>query len=538
MSEQSLAKGFAILSFSGIVVKLMSLIYIPLLKNILGGEGYGIYQVAYQVFVWVYVVGNSGIPIAISKQISEFISAENFKDAIRVFKISRTILVVVGIITSILMFTTAGFTASLLKHPEAALPIAFLAPSLFFTCINSAYRGYYQGRGNMIPTSVSQIIEQVINVIFTLLFAYLFIVKKDVIWACAGGTIGTTLGALFCTFYLIHYHSKHRKIKLPRGYIAPPYKRKTFSFLAKLIIAAGIPATLSIMLQYSGNLIDIAIIQDRLTFVGFDQSVATSLFADLTIYIQLLSAPIAITAALTSAVIPAIAAAVVKKDRIKVQSRSDFAMRMCFFVTIPSAAGLSILSYSIYWMMHLGDSDYLMMYGSFCLIFLAILQIQTSILQGAGRLYTATFNIVLGIITRVVVDYFVIPLPGIDIKGAIIGSFASYLVPIALNTMVMRRQMNVQTSFVALASKPLLASIVMSIFAYLCHQGTTAILYPSRLDPYWINTIATLFSIFFGGLVYLLMLVVLKAIKREDLDILPSRFSKIISPLIIKSNEN
>ena len=146
MKEQSTARGFAILSAASMMVKILSLLYIPFLRKIIGDEGYGIYGASYQVYAFVFVLANSGIPVAISKLISELIAVKNYKDAIRGFKIARFMLLIIGIIMSIGMLIFAAPLANSVHYKEAYLSLLTLSPAILFTSIASAYRGYFQGQ--------------------------------------------------------------------------------------------------------------------------------------------------------------------------------------------------------------------------------------------------------------------------------------------------------------------------------------------------------------------------------------------------------
>src|SRR3712207_3810772 len=185
MKKQSTTKGFAILSAAGIIVKLLSLLYIPFLKKIITLNGYGIYGASYKIYVWIYVLANSGIPVAISKLVSEYMALEHYKDAIKSFKIARFMMLIIGTVMSLFMFIFASSLANAIGYPNAKLSIMALAPTIFFTSIVSVYRGYFQGRGNMSPTAISQILEQIINTIFTLVFAAM-LMKYGVDAGCAG----------------------------------------------------------------------------------------------------------------------------------------------------------------------------------------------------------------------------------------------------------------------------------------------------------------------------------------------------------------
>lgn len=104
MKKQSITKGFAVLSAAGLITKILSVLYIPFLLAIIGDEGNGIYAAAYQVYVFIYVIANSGIPVAIAKSVSELTAVGNYKDALRIFKISRFFLIIIGTVLTVLMF--------------------------------------------------------------------------------------------------------------------------------------------------------------------------------------------------------------------------------------------------------------------------------------------------------------------------------------------------------------------------------------------------------------------------------------------------
>lgn len=532
MKEQSVAKGFAVLSLAGIVVKLLSLLYIPFLIAIIGEEGNGIYAAAYQVYVLVYVLTNSGIPVAISKLVSELIALKNYRDAVRSFKIARFLLLIVGTFMASLMMLTANNLAIALHFEKSSWAILALSPTLLFTAIASAYRGYFQGRGNMVPTAVSQIIEQVVNTIFTLVFAALFM-RISLKAACAGGTIGTSLGALFSVIYLTVFYRKNRKFIVPKGQIAATAVRYSYRGLVKKIANYSIPITLCIGMQYAGNLVDLWNTKSRLLTAGFADKAATEMYSYLYKYQQLLNAPIAVVAALAATILPAVSAAMALRNKELVQDRVNYAFRLCFLVTIPSATGFSVLSSGIFKLLKYGPGSYLMLYGSVALALLAIVQIQTSILQGSGRLYTVTFNLILGIMGKIVTNYFFVGIPQINITGAIIGSVVGYCIPIVLNTLAISKSLKINASYFGLAAKPAIASLFMGIIVYFTyHSLHTVLLFVGK--GYLNNAISTLIAIFTGVVSYFVTLVLIKGIRKEELDLIPSRFVKLIPHGILK----
>ena len=142
MKEQSITKGFAILSIASIVAKLLSLIYVPFLTRIVGSVGMCIYGKTYDIFVFVYALTNVGLQTAISKYVSELDAVGNYKDALRAFKISRAFLLVVGTIFSLVLMLSANFIASMSQTPQMVYPIIFLAPTIMITTVLVTYKGY------------------------------------------------------------------------------------------------------------------------------------------------------------------------------------------------------------------------------------------------------------------------------------------------------------------------------------------------------------------------------------------------------------
>lgn len=526
MKKQSLNKGFAILSAASIIVKIMSLLYIPFLLAIIGEEGNGIYGAANQVYVFIYVIANSGIPVAISKAISELSALGNHKDALRTFKIARSYLIILGLVLAIIMFIAALPLANMVRFEKSYLAIAVLSPTLFITAIVSSYRGYFQGYGNMTPTAVSQVIEQIVNIIFTVLFASMFMKKYGVEEACAGATIGTLLGALAAAIYLVFAFNRNKDSELQK-FRNTKVKSLSYKKLAKKIVGYSIPITICVAAQYAGNLIDLWNTKSRLLSAGYLDTTATIKYNYLLKYQQLMNAPISVVAALAAVIFPIISAAIVLNDRNQVEQKTNYALRLCFLIAIPSAMGFSVLSAPLYAILKYGDASYLMKYGSIVLILMSISQIQTSILQGVGRLYRATLYLMLGIVVKIIVNYFFIGIYEINIMGAIIGSIVGLSVPIILNTIEIERHLGININLFKLAIKPLISSGFMGVIVWIVYKAFYFALILIAGD-YIANAIATVISVLAGVVAFMFIMILLKGITREDLNDMPSKLKSII----------
>lgn len=532
MKEQSTTKSFAILSAAGMIVKILSLLYIPFLKGIITDEGYGVYGAAYSVYVFIYVITNSGIPIAISKLISELTAVKNYRDAVKSFKISRFILLIIGTFMTILMLLFARPLSKAVHYDKAYLSILALSPAILFTSIASAYRGYFQGWGNMVPTAMSQVIEQIVNTIFTLVFAAL-LMRYGIEAGCAGGTIGTSLGAFASASYLIIFYEKHKKIKVPKGYSEMETRRYTTKQILRKIANYGIPITICVGMTYAGNLIDVGNTKARLMAGGIEEGYASTLYGYLVKYQQLLNVPIAIITSLAVTILPAISSAAALKDREQVRDKIKYAFRLCFLIAIPSAFGLAVLSEPIFSMLKFGKGSFLMKYGSIVLVLMSIMQIQTTILQSIGKLYTATIYSVIGIACKILANYVLIAMPNINILGAVYGSIIGYTIPIILNNRMLKKSLNVKFNLLNAGLKPALSSVFMSFVVYIIYSSIN-LLSGITGAAYLINALATITSVIFGLYSYLFCLILTSGVTKEDFKYLPSKFMRMIPKFMME----
>jgi len=189
MSSQSFLKGTFVLAISNLVVKILGSIFRIPLGNLIESDGIGYYQTAYPLFVAVLAISTSGMPTAISKMVAERIKLKRYKTAHKIFRISFIMLSTMGVLSFLIFFFGAGFLADMLKDKNAYYSIKALSLALLIVpCVN-AFRGYFQGRGNMVPTSFSQISEQFVRVFMGLFLAYILLPKGKAMSA-AGAAFG------------------------------------------------------------------------------------------------------------------------------------------------------------------------------------------------------------------------------------------------------------------------------------------------------------------------------------------------------------
>ena len=532
MEERSANKGFLILSIAGLLTKVLSVFYIPFLQRIIGLEGYGIYQNCYEVFLFVYAVTNLGTQPAIAKVVAELTALEKPDDAVRVLKISRALLALVGGILSIILMLCAFPIGKAIGNPDASYGILMLAPSIFVTSILSSYRGYFQGRNSMTTIAISQVVEQVINISISLACAY-FLVKISVEYGSAGGTIGTSIGAFIACLYMVYVYDKKKYEEEAIETQGDSTKISTKKIIRKLI-KYGLPITLSAGLQNFGSLVDMVNVNSRLAFAGFNIQEAQVLYGVLGRYKTLLSVPLIIVTALGTTVLPAVASAMALKDKKKVRKNTSFAFRITFAVTIPAAVGLSCLSKEVFALLYGTDQGFeLMVVGSVVLILMAVVQIQTVILQSMNKFYYVLGSFSIGIIAKIVANYILVGIPSINILGVVGGNFLWFLIPAILNQGALRKVLRVRVPMLRNIVKPIVSSAVMAVAIFILKEPVVILMAITKGGAI-ISAITTLVIIIIAGFVYLYLMVLLGGIKKKDIESLSPRAFNLLPRFLRK----
>jgi len=572
MKKQSVQKGFAILSASGVIIKIISLLYIPLLLSIIGEVGNGFYQAAAQVFVFAYVLTNSGTLNAITKITSEYVARSERKeggsqgrllsnsDALKAFKISRTALAIIGGAISLIMIFLAQPIANAIRFPEIALSIIVIAPSAFITAVVSSYRGYYQGLNNFKPRAVSQVLEQSVNLVASIGLALLGVAifgfsKGGILMAVAGANAGTTVAALASLVYLMRYSKKnntevevqatcgpdgtatHSRAVHPEELKSVVLREKKFRAHAlRLFFRYSIPITLAAGLQYAGSIVDMWNTKSRLLVAGFSPDMATQMFGYLAKYQQLIYVPLIIIIGLASTILPNLSGAHAIDDSKKFRSSLAYAYRWCFIIAIPAAFLMAVLSSQIYQTIKLGLGSELLLLGSVVTVLMAVSQIQSSVLQGLSKMYLLAGFLLIGIVVKILVNYWLIAIPFFNINGAIIGSILCYIIPVCLNEIYIRRQlrkkMDRPLKVLPFAYKPFSSSMIMGFVTYfsylLFHLVSKAIFGETGIGGYFAVALPVILAGVAGALTFLVAMVYFKGFKKVDLDMIPEKLQRFI----------
>lgn len=531
--EISSAKGFIILSFAGIFAKILAVFNTPLLSRIIGVQGMGMYSRSYDVFMFVYAITSMGCQPAVAKVVAEFMAIDNKNAVETTLKISRLVYGFIGLSLMILLISLTYSITEFGNIVNSRYAIMFLAPSIFFTSILSAYRGYFQGKNEMSSIAISQMIEQILNVVISLLCAYI-LSKLSLQMGAAGGTIGTSVGALISIFYLVYFYNKNKEEE--RFFRqSKEQKEVTSKIILRKLFSYAFPITLSAGIQNLGSLIDMINVGRRLIYAGFTNVQSDALYGSLSYYKTLIGVPLIIVTALTTIVLPQVSKAFALRDKKLIINIINFSFRLALLLIIPSAVGLAILHKDIYEILFKGDNhSYIMLYGSFILVFISIAQLQSVILQGISKFYLMILSFTTGIVLKIIANYIFVGITSINILGVLIGNFLCFFIPVIINNKIIYKSINYKVPLIKMCVKPTGASIVMAITIMVLKEMIKMLEKVFIVYNFELIILYTIILVCVGFFIYIFFMVSIGGIKKSDLVFIPSRFYKFIPNFIIK----
>jgi stage V sporulation protein B len=201
--KQNFLQGAALLAIATAIVKIIGALYKLPLNMAIGAEGYSYFTTAYDIYAVLLLVSTAGLPVAVSRMVSEASTLDQYTRLRKIFRTALVIFTVLGAISSVLMIGGAKYLANLMNQPDAWISIACLGPCGILMCLTSAYRGYFNGQGNMLPSSISQVIEAMFKMVVGLVAAVVILqLGGTVPTAAAAAILGVTLSCLVSVIYL------------------------------------------------------------------------------------------------------------------------------------------------------------------------------------------------------------------------------------------------------------------------------------------------------------------------------------------------
>lgn len=519
----------SILAVSGIIVRLIGILYrVPLIR-IIGDEGMGYYANAFSVYQILLLLSSYSMPLAVSKMISMRIAKGQYRNVKRILTVALWYATVVGAIGAAIVWFGADFFATrFFPMPYCVYALKTLAPTIWIMAYLGVYRGYFQGLGTMVPTAVSQIVEQIINAVVSVVAASILFgvgIKSNLVYendqyanafGAAGGTIGTGMGALAALLFLLFLFIGYKRTLKKQIRMDKSRKVESYRNIRSVMIATVIPVILSTAVYNINGILDSSIFGHCLEFLGETEKYSVQIGVYSGKYLLLINVPIAISSALSSSLIPALTRAVASGNREDVVKRISMVNRFAMIVAIPASVGLAVLAGPIHELLFAGDDNALSiamtMAGSLTVVFYSLSTVSNAILQGINHMNMPIRNALISLVLHLLC---LIPMVLVLRMEAFALVFSNMLFAICmcvLNWAVIKRYLHCRQEIKKTFVIPTVASIVMGVVAFGVHYAFNMVVG---------NTVASLAAIFAAVGVYGILLLKFHGISQKEILSMP-----------------
>ena len=567
--KQSFQQGALILSLAAVMTKLMGALFkIPLQREELAGlTGYGYFSTAYDVYLPVYTIAIAGFPIAVSRMVAERISMGRYRDVQVIYRVARKVFLITGTLGTLVMLGAAFVYPGFVGIPNSFWSMLVMAPAVFFCCMVSAHRGLYEGRRDMVPTAVSQVIESMGKLVLGLGLAVGALLlgqwqfgqgmpvygtlaasaaearELSLPFVAAGAMLGVTCGDLIALLYMMAHHRRVGAGFTPAELAASPppaSSRKIFRALVRI----AIPVAMGSLATQLTNLIDTVSLQRCLKTVieqhgdavramyspWLEQSGTGDILSWLIggrgtamTYVNLIPN---ITLTFGISALPVITAAWTRKDTAHLKKTVRSVVRLTLLVGLPASAGFAVLSkpmmYLIYGQQHTAElvGPLLTVLGA-AVVFICLTAPINAVLQAVGRADIPLKIILLGGVIKLVLNLTLIRIPSLNIMGAACSTLVCYVVMVVCSLISLRRVTGVRLGLGRVFLRPLLAAVCCGATAWAAN-GLLGRVIPVRL--------ATVAAILLAAVVYVFALLLTRTLTREDICSLPKgqKFAMIL----------
>jgi len=504
MKKHSLIKGTIILGVAGIFTRFLGLFFRIPIQALIKDQGMGYYQMSYPLYMFFVAIA-SGVPIAMSKLIAEM-NAKNDEDgAHSVLTQTLFFMILLGTTFTILMLMFARTIITILKwDPKSYYSFLAIAIAPVFVSIICTFRGFFQGLQNVRPTAISQIVEQVGRVVAGVLFAYLLF-PKGIEYAAGGAALGTLVGAIMGSIYLVSTYCKMKKE-------LPTRKKSKRKYILSDLARAALPISLGAAVGTIMSLIDSILVPQQLLKAGFTQTQSAVMYGQLTGKVfTLMNVPLALSVALCASLVPIIAETFYLGKRRELIKRVDMAVKLSNVISLPSSLGMFFMAYPIMSLIFMRDAAgyQILQYISICIPFIILTQTSTAILQSIGNYMKPVYNLAFGCIIKVIITYVLVSFSFVNIYGAVIGTVLGYITSCLLNMHDLKKSLNIKFNHIDTFIKPAIAAILMIVAVVF----SNAIVYNYTMS----RGLACVISILIGVVVYLIFVLLLRIFEYEDI---------------------
>ena len=580
--------GAAILAMGILVVKVIGLFYKIPLVNIIGSEGSADFNNAYNIYSVLLTISTAGLPVAVSKMVSEANALGRQNQVHKVFRLSLAAFLTLGVVSFLIRYFGSEQLAGMMHDSLAAAGIRALAPAVICVGCLSAFRGYAQGHGNMTPTAVSQILEALCKLVIGLGLAYWLVRAGQPSHVAAAGAItGVTVGTILALAYMIFNFVSTRMREEKDTQDAPDSARRILSTLMKI----AIPITISSSMVGIVTVIDSALVQGQIQkvlisdpdswalyqqvvdFVPLEaardawqqavssgaaaeavsqlygavelaaENISRSLYGNYSGALTIYNLPLSLMAAITASVIAAVSAALARRDRRGAARITGSALRITALLAFPMGVGLFVLGTPIIRLifpeLDASVAGPLLSTLGIASIFVCLMLVCNSVLQAHGFINLPVVIMALGGVVKIVTNYNLVAVPTIGISGAPVGNVLCFGLCMVLDLVVIARVIHGRPDYLPLLAKPAAAAGVMGLGAWAVYGLLSKLLSYEEVTQAGEtiqtlgktgNGIAVMGAILIAVIIYAVLVVALRAISREDLSLMPKgdKIAKIL----------
>ena len=490
--------GVLLLTLSTILVKVVGLLYkIPMLSY-LGSEGMGYFHSAYEIYAVFCIIATAGLPVALSVLVSSALAEGKEREAERIWQVSLTLFVIIGFLGSLLMWGLAHPICRWIKSEDALGCMISIAPTLFFVCVSSAIRGYFQGYQKMLPTAISQLLEALGKLGFGLLFAH-FALKRgaNVPALAAAAGWGVTAGTVLSTLYLAFERVRFRKEFSAKTSIA---KSRRSQEVEKRLLHIALPITLGSFLISLTKVVDMSMILRRLQSIGYTSAQANEAYGS---YTTLAISVFALLPTLLNSIalplVPILSSAIACGDRGTEHKMIELSYRINALIAIPASIGITLFAKPILSLLFGSQIEAvetaapLLSILGISVFLSCMITATNSVLHAYREVKKPIYSTLAGLLTKGITAYLFIGFPAIGLWGAPISTFLCNAVIVMMNMHFVSRfcdEIDIKSLFV----HPTLLGLFTvgiayaeylffynrfqeNVFAFLVSMATAAILY-------------------------------------------------------------
>ena len=542
--KQNFLQGAAFLAIAVAIVKVIGAIYKIPLKYIIGDVGFGYFNTAYDIYTVLLTISTAGLPIAMSRMISQANSLGQYSRVRQIYKVAKAIFLGLGLFSTVIMAAFCGWLANTLGQPNAWTTILCLAPCSLLMGYLSAYRGFFQGQSNMIPTSVSQVLEAFCKLVVGLIAAYAIMqLTRNLAWAAAGAILGVTASCLISAIYL---SSKFRPAYAALEVSAEEVE--SFRSTAGQLLSIAIPITIGSAGLQLLNVVEIGIYMGRLEELlrtgtyrpdliptlteevkalseykpeNHFSLMATSLKGIYNFAYTLFNMPGAFIIPINTSVLPAITACLTLGDHKGVKDTEESAARITGLLAAPCAVGLSVLATPVMGLLggyegaKLALAGEIMMYLGIAVFLYCLVMFTNVLLQSHGKAHIPVITTLVCGVAKIIAMYFLTGNPALGISAVPICSVLCYLGIVVLNLIAIANTVPQKPALFKNLMRALIPAGIMGVAVYFTHW---ALVHFAHITS---NLLLCGIPIVIGVVIYLVGVVITRTITREDCLLLP-----------------